>query len=149
MKRMFALILSCILALAFTACGTQPRETEPTEGKVQLANPYGTYETAQEMMEAAGLEVSLPEALPDWVSETIYRAIPQELVEVIYTDGDNEIRVRVKNGSGDISGVYDADTKEEKDLSVGENTVHVKGETQADGSFLVFVCTWNSAAGRA
>ena len=149
MKRIFALTLSCILGLALTACGPQPQEAEPTEGKVQLANPYGTYETAREMMDAANLEVTLPEELPDWVSETIYRAIPQELVEVIYTDGDNEIRVRVKNGSGDISGVYDADTGEQKDVSVGENTVHVKGETQEDGSFLVFVCTWNSADGRA
>ena len=148
MKRRIALILGMILALSLTACGAAPAAPAETEAQVQLANPYGTYETAAQMQEAAGLDVSLPETLPDWVNETIYRAIPGELVEVIYTDGDNEIRVRIKNGSEDISGVYDADTKEVKDITVGEKTVHVKGEAQENGEFLIYVCTWNTSEGR-
>ena len=148
MKRMIGLTLALILALSLAACGSQPAKTESTGSGVQLANPYGTYDTQEAMMEAAGLEVRLPEALPQWVTETVYRAIPGELVEVIYTDGGNEIRVRIKNGSEDISGVYDADTKEQQDVTVGENTVHLKGETQEDGDFLVFVSTWNTLDGR-
>lgn len=144
MKQLIALTLGLILVLSLSACG----QTEAPEEQVQIANPYGTYETAEEMQEAANLEVNLPEILPDWVTETIYRAIPGELVEVIYAGGSNEIRVRIKNGSEDISGVYDTDTKEEKEVSMGENTVHLKGVTQEDGNFLVFVSTWNTPDGR-
>ena len=146
MRKFMIPALSLILLLSLAAC--EAHTPEPTAPKVQLANPYGTYETAEEMQEAAGLAVSLPAQLPDWVSQTIYRAIPGELVEVIYTDGSNEIRVRIKQGSENISGVYDMDAREETDVTVGENTVHLKGMTQEDGSFIVLVSTWTSAQGR-
>ena len=144
MKKWILLTMSLILVFSLTACG----QAEAPKENVQLANPYGTYETAEEMQEAAGLEANLPTNLPDWVTETVYRAIPREMIEVIYAGGSNEIRVRIKNGSEDISGVYDAYTKEGKDISVGENTVHLKGTTQEDGSFLVFVSTWHTLDGR-
>lgn len=148
MNRFFTLTLALLLALSLGACGSAPEEPQPTAGSVQLANPYGTYETAEEMQDAADLEVSLPESLPGWVTETIYRAIPGELAEVIYTDGNNEIRVRIKEGSEDISGVYDADTKEAKDITLGDNTLHLKGEILETGDFNVLVSTWNTAEGR-
>ena len=146
MRKFLILCFALMLILSLSACGsTSP---EPAEKPAQIANPYGTYETAGQMQEAAGLQVCLPEVLPDWVTETIYRAIPGELVEVIYTDGDNEIRVRIKEGSEDISGVYDTDAREEKDVTAGENTVHLKGKASEEGGFTVFVSTWTTAAGR-
>ena len=148
MKKWMVWMLSVGLILSLAACGGTPEETQPTEAKAAIANPYGTYETAQEMQQAAGLEVQLPAELPSWITETIYRAIPGELVEVIYKNETNEIRVRIKNGDQDISGVYDADTKEEKDVVLGENSVHLKGETTENSEFTAFVGTWVTAEGR-
>ena len=148
-------ILALALTLILCGCGAAPAESQipPTE-RVQIANPYGTYETAQEMQEAAQLEVSLPTALPDWVTETIYRAIPGELIEVIYTNREdpqeiNEIRVRIKEGSEDITGVYGSNAQEIRSVTVGENTVELQGVTlETTGEFLVFVSKWTTEEGR-
>ena len=148
MKKITLLFTALLVILSLSACGDPPAEIQNAEKPLQIANPYGTYETIREMEDASGLVVSLPQTLPDWVNETIYRAIPGELAEILYTDGSNEIRVRIKNGTEDISGVYDTDAREEKDVAVGEYTVHLKGETQENGDFLVFVSTWNTSEGR-
>ena len=100
------------------------------------------------MEQAAGFTVTLPEIHPDWVTETIYRVIPGELVEVIYLGAENELRVRIAMGSRDISGVYDSDPGVEKDVALGENQIHLKGMEAEDGSLTVLVSTWTTEAGR-
>ena len=146
MKKCIFMMMSLVLLLSLAACGAEAEP--PAEKPVMIANPYGTYETAEQMQSAAELQVSLPENLPQWVTETIYRAIPGELVEVIYKGESNEIRVRIKNGDQDISGVYDCGPSQEKDVTVGENPVHLKGQTTQEGEFLVLVSTWNTSEGR-
>ena len=154
MKKEIALTAGLLLALSMTACGAPaqaPAATEASEtlGSIQnMVNPYLTCEDAETMQAEAGFEVSLPAQLPDWVTETIYRTIPGELIEVIYAGEGNEIRVRVAGGSVDISGVYDSDQKEEKDITVNGRSVHLKGETGEDGVFTAFVSTWNTPEGR-
>ena len=152
MRKQFAIILGLILAFAMTACdakdaGPAAGETAPAH-IANMINPYLTCQNAEEMQQQAGFEMSLPTVLPDWVTETIYRTIPDELIEVIYAGDDNEIRIRCAMGSADISGVYDTDQKEEKNVSVGSNTVHLKGETMDDGIFHVCVATWHTEEGR-
>ena len=148
MKKAIMIGMCLALLLSLAACGSAQQETEPTLAPVGIANPYGTYETEQEMEQAAGLEIQLPANVPDWVNQTIYRAIPGELVEIIYKGETNEIRVRMKNGNQDISGVYDSDTGEEKDVTVGDYAVHLKGETTQQGDFTVYVSTWFTQEGR-
>ena len=155
MKKWLHMTLILALALSLTACGADreipaPAETTPTAPTriANMVNPYLTCQNAAEMQEQAGFEISLPTTLPDWVTETIYRTIPNELIEVIYVGADNEIRIRCAMGSVDISGVYDTDQKKQKDVSVENSTVHLKGETVEDGGFLVCVATWHTEEGR-
>ena len=146
-RRIIAVGLTVLLCL--TGCSREAAPIpETTEQRMQLANPYFTVDTEEEMEELASFAVTLPSALPDWVDEVIYRTIPGELIEVIYTDWENEIRVRIAEGSEDISGIYDSDIGDEKDLTVGENTVHLKGTTGADGTFTVLSGIWNTPQGR-
>ena len=147
MKKILSLMMGAVMLLSFTACGQkeEPKPQTPApEQSVQIGNPYVTCQDAMEMQKEAQLEVSLPQSLPEWVTETIYRAMPGKLVEVIYQGGDNEIRVRIANGSEDISGVYGTDAQEKKDLSAGENTIHASGVTQDGGVFLVYLTTWTA-----
>ena len=148
MKKLLTLTMVMMLLMSLAACGE--KEPEPTEAApmIGMPNPYLTCETAEEMQEKAGLEVSLPHSLPQWVTETVYRTIPDELIEVIYRNEENEIRVRIAEGSEDISGVYDSDHTAQEEVPVGDYTVHVKGDTDASGARLLFVCTWNTAEGR-
>ena len=148
MKKIFTLAMSLALILVFTACGAA--ETQETQAPVQIANPYSTCDSQAEMEELAGFEVTLPEGLPSFVTKTIYRTIPGELVEVIYTneDMDNEVRVRIAMGDRDISGVYDSDHAEIQDVLVDGRQVQLKGDPGDVGTFTVFVSTWRSDDGR-
>lgn len=155
MKKWFTITLGLALAIALTACGAKNAdpvsgETEPTKplNIANMVNPYLTCQDAEEMQEKAGFEMSLPAVLPDWVTETIYRTIPDELIEVIYAGEGNELRVRCAMGSADISGVYDTDHQEAKEAVIQDHTVNLKGETREDGGFMVYVCTWNTTEGR-
>ena len=163
MKRILVIGMGLALMMSLAACGTQDapassaaassasaesaEASSGTGGMAQIGNPYVTCADAAEMQQQAGLEVALPEQLPAWVEETIYRAMPGKLVEVIYQNADNEIRVRAAEGSEDISGVYNSDHSYEAEVTVGENTVHVKGDKAEDGTVTLFVCTW-TAEGR-
>ena len=158
MKKILAAGLSLAMLLSLTACGgttentadggnsavqsstVMPEKLPSGNGGVQLGNPYVTCGDAEEMQEQAALSLTLPEKLPDWVTETIYRAMPGKLAEVIYQGGENEIRVRAAEGSEDISGVYGSD-REARDVTVGEKTIHTKG-ADADGERLLFAATW-------
>ena len=146
MKKWITVCLLGALLLGLAGCGNQ-KKTE-MQGSVQLANPYVTLESEEEMEAQAGLEVSLPEALPQWVEETIYRAMPGKLAEIIYAGGSNEIRVRIAEGSEDISGVYDSDIREVRELEQGDRTLHVKSSTGEAGESLVYGITWNTPEGR-
>lgn len=150
MKKFMIILFGLILVFSMAGCGaeTAPEDQATEESKVQLANPYITCDDIQMMEKLAGMKADLPGNLPAWATETIYRTIPEELIEVIYAGEGNEIRVRIAEGTGDISGVYDSDPGEEVDVSVGENTVHLKGVTGEDGTFLVFVSTWLGNNGR-
>lgn len=141
MKKIVTMVLTILSVLSLTACG---QNQQPVSGDtVQIANPYITCQTREEMTDLAGFAADLPESLPQWVTETIYRTIPGELIEVICQGENNEIRVRIAEGSEDISGVYDSDHVLTWDVQVQGNTVHIKGE---EG--VVFVSTWNTEQNR-
>ena len=139
MKKLLPLVLSLVLALALVGCGEKaaPREEAASGENAQIANPYVTLSSAEEMLDTAGLTVSLPAQLPDWVTETVYRAMPGKLMEVIYRNDTNEIRVRAALGTEDISGVYDSESAVLVDMTVQGNTVHMKGKGD-----LVNLATW-------
>ena len=152
------LLVSLLALLMLVGCGTKSNENEEvtenskdeiiedSNSNVQIANPYVEYETAKEMMDAAKLSISLPEENPEGTTNVIYRAIPDELIEVIYELGeDNEIRIRTKVGNEDISGIYDSDEKlEEKEIEITALSIKLKGHTNEDGEFIVLSATWTT-----
>lgn len=142
---------ACLCLVISCVSFTQPSFTQPSKenisssqpGSVQIANPYVTCESAQDMYDQAGFEIVLPAQFPDWITEIVYRAMPDKLIEVVYCGEDNEIRVRAAVGSDNISGIYDTSADTEKDMEINGKTVHVKGN--ADGENLqVLVCTWTA-----
>ena len=76
-------------------------ETKPE--LVGLANPFKEYVTPEGMQEGAGFSMTLPK-IKKW--NAVYRAIPGDLCEVIYRDGETEfLRIR-KGKAADVSGDY-------------------------------------------
>ena len=73
---------------------------------MQISNPWKSYETLLDAEHAVGFLLGIPETVGTYTAET-FRVLSGELLEVRYTDGENEVTVRKKAGEGqDISGDY-------------------------------------------
>ena len=102
LKRIFALILSLSL---LTACGTQG----PAKNTTTVTNPFRNCETLQEAEDVVGFSLEIPEELAA-CEKMIYRAANSDaltLLEVIFEQNGNEIRLRKSPGTEDNSGVYE------------------------------------------
>lgn len=75
-------------------------------GGVQLPNPFAEYETLAEAARAAGVQLTAPDSV-NGSDRRIFRAIENDLLEVIYCKGEEEIaHIRKAAGAGDVSGDY-------------------------------------------
>ena len=100
MKRKIVLMVLC-LAFALVGCGTEQTEA-PDAGFVQVVNPLVTVESVEEMEEKLGYSVPV---LDKDVESYIVLVIDGvcESGRIRYADGSD---FNIKEGSGDISGIY-------------------------------------------
>lgn len=137
--------LSLVLALAapaLVACGnsgtSESAGGKQEEQQSQIANPFVDCSSASEAAELAGFEVTFPEAVPGY-SHRAYQAVEGQMVQCIYSEGDQKVLVRkaVDDGSEDISGDYN-EYSQVTEAVVRGITVMEKGEND-----LVHVATWS------
>lgn len=149
MKKLFVTALCAILVISLAACGKQAAmkggasrtdETRTNEGlggnSVQIPNPFVDCTTLEDAQELAGFNMTVPGKMPEGYSESAIRVIKNKMIEVIYTNGDQEICIRKGTGSEDISGDY-SEYGETNTVSVDDVQVTMKGN---DGK--VNVATW-------
>ena len=120
----------------------QPEEGDADSGEgeseenVEIANPFTEYATVAEAAEAAGVTFTEPTSLPEGYTFSAARAIAGELMEVVYTNGENDLTIRKAIGTEDCSGdttVY----SETSTQTVDEMEITCKGE---DG--MIMLATW-------
>jgi len=138
MKRTMIFLLCIAAALSFTACsgGNTDSTTGSSSGSVQIANPIVDCDTLEDAAELTGFDMTAPDAIGEFTDCTI-QVINNELIQVIYQNGYNQICVRKASGSDDISGDYN-EYAESNTVSVGDLQVTMKG---ADGTVNVAVWT--------
>ena len=109
-------------------------------GNAQIPNPWVDCDTMADAAALAGFDFTAPDALFDGTASKSIQAIENDIIQVIYSDAnDNEIgRVRKGAGSDDVSGDYN-DYAENETVDVGGVSVKLRG---ADGK--VFVMTWTA-----
>lgn len=107
---------------------------EITGDNTQIPNPWQEYKTVSEAAKAAGISFSAPEKLEGY--KVSHVQVMDGIVEVRYSNGSNEIRVRKGKGTNDISGDYNV-YKNVSEKKIGGNTVTLKGN--GDG---VSSATW-------
>ena len=145
MKKLIAITM-CIMTLSLTACGNttsakenpgnQTASENSKEETVQIPNPFVDCKTIEEAEKIAGFKAAVPEKLPDGYTQAAIRAVEQDLIELIYENGQKSIRIRKGRGSGDISGDYNS-YKESDTVTIGKFKVSTKGN---DGK--VSVAVW-------
>ncbi len=109
-------------------------DEEITGDNTQIPNPWQEYKTVSEAAKAAGISFSAPEKLEGY--KVSYVQVMDGIVELRYSNGSNDIRVRKGKGTNDISGDYNV-YKNVSEKKIDGNTVTLKGN--GDG---VSSATW-------
>lgn len=94
---------------------------------VEMANPFRNYDTLAEAEAAAGVSMTLP-AIGENYNSAAYRAVPGQLLEVIYgSDGAEALRLRKGADLSNVSGDYGT-YRTVKTIRVDGVDVRMKGE---------------------
>lgn len=128
LKRFFSLILGAALAISLVACGSHNNSADENSkpGAVQPPSNYADCDTLEEAIEMAGIEISIPEVIKGY-DDCIFRANKTDgMIEVIFQNGDDEIRFRKGLGDEDISGNYN-EFAENNTVDVDGIAVQMKG----------------------
>ncbi len=149
MKKIIALLMTCLMAVSLAACsysihdkekkeesgteniqeaGTEAAaEAEPEETGTQIPNPYVDYETLEEACEAAGVSLRLPDSIEGY-ERIDYQAIDGQMVNVIYTAADGSmLLIRKAKGNEDISGDYN-EYEHNSEQTINDIDVQVRGD---------------------
>lgn len=131
-NKLIALGLSAVMALSLVACGNA------NDSKLQPPNPFTEHETLADVEKEVGFDFIVPSAINGF-DKCEYRANKADsMAEVIFKNGDEEIRFRKAAGDGDISGNY-TEFSEQESVDVDGTTVTMKGE-----SGKVNLATWSA-----
>ena len=121
-----AIVLLSVTILLLTACGTSAAN-DPNSA--QMANPWTDCETLSEAEELAGFTLTAPEHI-DGYDAPIYRFMHEKMLEIIYYNGDDEIRIRkapARSSVGnDISGDY-TEYREHAAITTADSDVILDG----------------------
>lgn len=101
-----------------------------------MPNPFVDFKTLKDAQKLAGFNVTVPDKMPEGYSESVIQVIKNKLIEIIYVNGDDEIRIIKGKGSEDISGDYNK-YKEINVVTINNMQVKMEGD---DGKFNV--ATW-------
>lgn len=103
----------------------------------QIPNPVVEYKTVEDAEKAIDFKVPTPEKLPKGYELDSVSVISNEIFQIFYKNGENEILYRAAKGSEDISGDYNEYEAEETD-EINGLSITLKG----DGS-KYYTAIWN------
>ena len=96
-----------------------------------MPNPFIDTQTLEEAEESAGFSITLPESGEE-IGTLIYRAMPEQMIEVIYLDEEDSELYRIRKGKNmeeDISGMW-YETAFSKVMKAGELEITLTGEVE-------------------
>lgn len=112
---------------------TNNKENNGAEGETtQVPNPIVEYKTLEEAQKAVGFDFKAPEEVTGFENKNI-SVISNELIQIIYSNDNNEVCVRKAKGSDDISGDYNV-YKNIKTEKINDCDVTLRGENDKIGS---------------
>lgn len=139
MKRTIIVTLCAVAALSLAACGSDAVTAQKADAEetAQIPNPFIDCETLDEAAKIAGFEMTVPEEMEGY-DKPVINTIENEMIQVIYYKGEDEVRIRKGAGSEDISGDYN-EYAETDSVTVEGMQVTIRGN---DGK--ASVATWTN-----
>ena len=153
MNKLINLALCGTILLSLTACGASPTDTGKSKAQanktetvntitneedVQIPSPFIEYATLEEAEAAVGIKVTVPSKLPEGYTQKVIYAVDDYMVQIIYSNGENDICFRQAKGAGDISGDYN-EYSEVNTVTINGMEVTTKGNDSK-----VNVAIWTS-----
>lgn len=162
-KKVTLMILCAATMLNMAACGEKQDQTIgaeatsqtiaesedkiPTDGAVateeiligdntQIPNPFVDCDTLADAAALAGFDIIVPDSV-DGYEERAITAMENDMIQVLYLHGDDQVRIRKAVGEEEYSGDYNA-YSEEKTVTVGDKEVTLRGN-----SGKVMVAVWS------
>lgn len=141
-KNVMILFLCLAVCASLAACKSTGADTASTSKakattKEQIPDPWTNCNSLDEAIKISGINISVPDSI-DGYPTIIYRAMKDSTVEIIYRNGNEEIRVRKAAGSDDISGDYN-NYSQTKIISSGDISVTEKGNNDK-----ISLATWTN-----
>ncbi len=162
-KKGTLMILCAATMLSMAACGEKQDQTIgaettsqtvaenedkiPTDGAVateeiligdntQIPNPFVDCNTLADAAALAGFDIIVPDSV-DGYEERAITAMENDMIQVLYLHGDDQVCIRKAVGEEECSGDYNA-YSEEKTVTVGDKEVTMRGN---NGKVMVAVWT--------
>lgn len=164
-KKVTLMILCAATMLSMAACGDKEEKTIgaenagqtvaeseekiPTDGatttttediligdNTQIPNPFVDCETLADAAALAGFDIIVPDSV-DGYEERAITAMENDMIQVLYLHGDDQVCIRKAVGEEECSGDYNA-YSEEKTVTVGDKEVTLRGNNGK-----VMVAVWS------
>lgn len=162
-KKVTLMIMCAATMLSMAACGDKENKTIgaettgqtvaeseekiPTDGaaaaqeiligdNTQIPNPFIDCDTLADAAALAGFEITVPDSV-DGYEERAITAMENDMIQVLYLHGDDEICIRKAAGEEECSGDYN-EYSEEKTVTVGDREITLRGN---NGRVMVAVWT--------
>lgn len=162
-RKVTLMILCAATMLSMAACGDKENKTIgaettgqtvaeseekiPTDGaaaaqeiligdNTQIPNPFIDCDTLADAAALAGFDIIVPDSV-DGYEERAITAMENDMIQVLYLHGDDEICIRKAAGEEECSGDYN-EYSEEKTVAVGEREITLRGN---NGKVMVAVWT--------
>lgn len=138
MKKMMKCVMVVAMVASMTGCGKEtPKPIEPVEENVQIPSPFNECETIEEAEKIAGFDIVIPEKVPEGFSDKNISAIQDEMIDITYVNGEDQLRIRKGKGIDDVSGDY---TEYDKTSTVEVNNQSITLKGNGDK---INVAIWN------
>lgn len=164
-KKVTLMILCAATMLSMAACGEKQEQTIgaetagqtvveneekiPTDGaatttteditigdNTQIPNPFVDCDTLADAAALAGFDIIVPDSV-DGYEERAITAMENDMIQVLYLHGDDQVCIRKAVGEEECSGEYNA-YSEEKTVTVGDKEVALRGNNGK-----VMVAVWS------
>lgn len=73
---------------------------------IGMPSPIKEFETAEEAQESLDFKTKVPNKIPEGYNVAAFETISDKLLQIVYSNGENEITYRTAQGTDDITGDY-------------------------------------------
>ena len=164
MKKILILVIAAAaIAVAFSGCAStkKSRASKSTAAKTEASekttsstsakrpNPYVDYDSQEKAEASAGFKLSIPSTLPFSYTKKISRAIPNEMIEIIYTTENSASYIDKVAKEGSSSTVNNNANSSTTTTTVTDDEVRLrkaKGSDDISGDITKYLITKNMAA---